>query len=483
MRRDFLQRYIRLIGFVFCFSLFFFKDVSAQKKYALIVGVTDKSDVRQGGLGKSNDAFHVQEGLKRLGWDKDNIMTLDNEFNSDTGEPLPDESDPTLKNVKDGLKWLLKQDGDADVVLFHFAGHSDSKKNEAEKDGYDEGMKLTDGTLWDDEFTTLVKQFCNKSKSVIFQIDACWSEGMIDNVDNIIKDCPNIHFGYSSVESELSKTKEGCAMQGHAYTAEKWVDGLNGSPDEGFEPEHLAADKNKDKKITLEELEEFAKENVKKKSGGKQNPGFKDGNPKKDVNLNTCFVPDANDKNALAIILQPGMLFATNHKFHDNYGNGIIYSFGIEYFLPKGFSVTAEMSNWKKHDYETFYTGTIDNTLTLNPLFFSIHYNFILNKNFQPYVGFGIGMDLAKLTIDSTLITQQQNMSRSAEFSQNNLGFKSFLGSNYRIFPRISLNSEIAYYYFPKALWSLPANRVVISLGLKYFLFAGIINEVPCNIK
>jgi hypothetical protein len=264
------------------------KRASAEN-YAVVIGYTSSKDLppppSPGLATKLPDAYNVQEGLKMLGWKQENLQVRDNEFDAD-GNPKPDGSDPTKQKVIDDLNWLLSMNGKADVVLFHYAGHTDSRENSKEADGWDEGIVLTDGTLWDDEFTEIIKEFCGKSKAVIIQVDACWAEGLIDDPENVIKQCPNMHFGFSSTEDRTSTSHPTTALQGHAYTYYKWVEGFGYDLDENWQPKKtVVADKNEDGKVTVEELEGYATTRVKNRTQNQQQPGSYDGNLQEEIPL------------------------------------------------------------------------------------------------------------------------------------------------------------------------------------------------------
>jgi hypothetical protein len=127
--------------------------------------------------------------------------TLDAELMSIALSPsyeiyMPNEEEITYQNFLISLSQISQYEDDNDVTLIYFAGHGKQVEDEDifpegeydELDGYDEGIILYDNTLLYDDIIAETLNDADFQGTVVFIFDCCYSGGMIDDINKVIKD-------------------------------------------------------------------------------------------------------------------------------------------------------------------------------------------------------------------------------------------------------------------------------------------------------
>lgn len=92
-----------------------------------------------------------------------------------------------------------------DNLLIYYSGHGTNGVDYEEADGYREGIYLTDGTYWDDEFT-LVLQDIPQGANVIIVLDSCFARGSTIPKGCVI--CKRKFVQTQPIVPEIKKTKQ-----------------------------------------------------------------------------------------------------------------------------------------------------------------------------------------------------------------------------------------------------------------------------------
>lgn len=143
-------------------------------KYAVIVGINYIKDPEAALAGCCNDARIMQEVVKSKGFKDRNIRML-----VDDDDSVPD---PTGRELKKALKWLVSNRKHGDVLFFHFSGHGtqipDVDGDEADRK--DEAICLEGMFLMVDD--DLKEYFSNipDGVNVTVVMDCCHSGSMLD---------------------------------------------------------------------------------------------------------------------------------------------------------------------------------------------------------------------------------------------------------------------------------------------------------------
>ncbi|PBK64313.1 hypothetical protein ARMSODRAFT_962150 [Armillaria solidipes] len=134
-----------------CFS---YSKCTGRKK-ALCIGINYRGQSREL-KGCVNDARHIRDFLMdQWGYKSEDIVML-------TDDSTNPRSQPTRKNMLDGMRWLIKDAQRHDSLFFHYSGHGGQTpdKDGDEVDGYDEVIFPVDfkdqGEIIDDEMHSIM---------------------------------------------------------------------------------------------------------------------------------------------------------------------------------------------------------------------------------------------------------------------------------------------------------------------------------------
>ncbi|MCK5719104.1 MAG: caspase family protein, partial [Thiomargarita sp.] len=266
-------------------SLFFiFNSVSSfALQHALVVGINEYPDY-ENLEGAVNDAKIIVEALRRIQVNIPNERVLLN-------------AQATRGNVEQAWNNMVKQANAGDTLIFTYAGHGSHVKDiipfdeqNVGNNGEDETLVLYDKMIRDDELTELFSK-ANKFK-IVFLADSCHSYGFLTRSGNcrssrsipqqLIKanqrffTTKNTYFYTKGDEKEKlphvtfitavdNDTLEVCEMtfKGKAHGALSW-----------FFAQALAgkADRNNDKLLDFQELNDYISHSVAEVSQYSQNP-------------------------------------------------------------------------------------------------------------------------------------------------------------------------------------------------------------------
>lgn len=216
-------------------SLFVCSLCSVAETYVVCVGIGNYASPNVKNLTKTeNDAKAMAEFFKQ---GTDNVITITGKYG-------------TKAKILSSIKSQFNRAKRGDKIIFYFSGH-----------GYPGGFcpyemrKIEDGISYD-EVIKLMQQ-SNATDKFIFA-DAC-NSGAIRQVDKVVKpEVGNIVFFLSSRGNEYSIESPFLA---NGYFTKHLLRGLSG-----------AADKNKDRAVSVSELFNYVNERVKTQTKGKQHP-------------------------------------------------------------------------------------------------------------------------------------------------------------------------------------------------------------------
>lgn len=169
----------------------------------------------------------------------------------------------TDKNIKKGLSNIVNSVEQGDVVMLFFSGHGSKEGN----DTYFLSVNAESDDLFSsavnfDDIRSATRRLKDKKCKVLIFMDACHSGalyGQKSTTENFAFSEPGVIGFYSSTESQKSNESE------------KWSNGIfTKALIEGLKGKAVDADGN----ITLDNLEKYIRETVRKATNGKQMPIF-----------------------------------------------------------------------------------------------------------------------------------------------------------------------------------------------------------------
>lgn len=90
----------------------------------------------------------------------------------------------TRASFRDNVKAQILNMKSGDVLLIYYSGHGTNGLDINEPDRLREGIYLTDGTFWDDEFNEIL-QLTPEGGKVIVVLDSCFAKGSTTTKSNI----------------------------------------------------------------------------------------------------------------------------------------------------------------------------------------------------------------------------------------------------------------------------------------------------------
>ena len=201
--------------------------IAAQKTYVLITGVSNYPNEEDKVGQTTKDAKNLAKFWKRM---TPNVTLLTSAY-------------VTTDNITKKLTEICEAATEKDIIVFYYAGH-----------GVEDYLYIYDGVY---PYHRLLKILnASKAKAKICLVNACHS-GSIQKAAKQ-NDSPAYALFSSSRSNEVSYE---ASILGAGYFSQALLKGLRG-----------AADKNKDKLVTVKELYEYAHADVPRRSKGAQHP-------------------------------------------------------------------------------------------------------------------------------------------------------------------------------------------------------------------
>ncbi|KAK0206820.1 caspase domain-containing protein [Desarmillaria ectypa] len=149
------------------------------RKKALCIGINYRGQPHEL-KGCINDARHIRDFLMHhWGYKSEDIVMLTDDSNNPR-------SQPTRKNMIDGMRWLVKNAQPHDSLFFHYSGHGGQAKDldGDEVDGYDEAIFPVDfkrrGQIIDDEMHSIMVKPLPTGCRLTALFDCCHSGTALD---------------------------------------------------------------------------------------------------------------------------------------------------------------------------------------------------------------------------------------------------------------------------------------------------------------
>ncbi|KAK0461836.1 caspase domain-containing protein [Desarmillaria tabescens] len=149
------------------------------RKKALCIGINYRGQPHEL-KGCINDARHIRDFLMHhWGYKPEDIVML-------TDDSTNPRSQPTRKNMLDGMRWLVKNAQPHDSLFFHYSGHGGQTKDQDgdEVDGYDEVIFPVDfkrrGQIIDDEMHSIMVKPLPAGCRLTALFDCCHSGTALD---------------------------------------------------------------------------------------------------------------------------------------------------------------------------------------------------------------------------------------------------------------------------------------------------------------
>ena len=251
MKRSIIQ--VMKLSF-FCICLVAFTNVSAQNTYALIVGISQYKEMPALQYA-DRDAIAFAEFVKGQGAAEEQVKVFLNE-------------EATRLNIVDELYNLSKKTKAGDRFYFYFGGHGDLEAQIA----YHNSLLLLHGSLRKNyfqgqeflqlsELRTWLGTLAQKKVQVVFIADACHSGGLIGGKEGLSKTQQALQESWAGITKILSSQSNEYSLEGKQWGGGRGlfsfhlVNGLKGK-----------ADANKNKLVSLGELEQYLKTNVVKEA-------------------------------------------------------------------------------------------------------------------------------------------------------------------------------------------------------------------------
>lgn len=169
----------------------------------------------------------------------------------------------TDKNIKKGLSSLVGQVEQGDVVMLFFSGHGSKEGGETYfLSSNAESNDLFSSAVNFDEIRSAVKRLKDRKCRVLIFMDACHSGALYGQksvAESYALSEPGVIGFYSSTETQKSNESE---QWNNGIFTKALIEGLRGQA------------KDKDGNITIDELERYIRESVRKATKGKQMPIF-----------------------------------------------------------------------------------------------------------------------------------------------------------------------------------------------------------------
>ncbi|KAJ9159120.1 hypothetical protein P3X46_024646 [Hevea brasiliensis] len=150
-----------------------------RRKHALLIGVSYKG-TKYELKGTINDVKTMKDWLiNNFGFKAENIRIL-------TEEEPNEELKPTKENIRNSMKWLVKDCGGRDSLVFYFSGHGLRQPDfeNDERDGFDETIcpidYLTAGMILDNEIYSTIVRPLPEGVTLHAIVDACHSGTVLD---------------------------------------------------------------------------------------------------------------------------------------------------------------------------------------------------------------------------------------------------------------------------------------------------------------
>ncbi|MCD6560331.1 MAG: caspase family protein [Deltaproteobacteria bacterium] len=247
---------------------FHHRPAGEEKRWAVVIGISDYKDNRIPPLRySSNDARAFYSWL---------ISPNGGRFSQSRVKMLLD-MDATGRKIRDALYVWLRQADEKDIVVIYFAGHGSPESSAAPgnlfllpNDTEYDNIAATALPVWD--IKAAIERFI-KAKKVIVIADACHSYGIGKSFDISGRAVNPVSFGLreltgirdgicvinGSDENQLSR--EGTKWDGHGVFTYFLLKGLKGE-----------ADHNKDKIISIDDLNQYLFKKMSKATRGAQTP-------------------------------------------------------------------------------------------------------------------------------------------------------------------------------------------------------------------
>ncbi|KAK0491295.1 caspase domain-containing protein [Armillaria novae-zelandiae] len=149
------------------------------RKRALCIGINYRGQPHEL-KGCINDARHIRDFLiNHWGYKSEDVVML-------TDDSTNPRSQPTRKNMLDGMRWLVKNAQPHDSLFFHYSGHGGQTKDKDgdEVDGYDEVIFPVDfkrnGQIIDDEMHSIMVKPLPSGCRLTALFDCCHSGTALD---------------------------------------------------------------------------------------------------------------------------------------------------------------------------------------------------------------------------------------------------------------------------------------------------------------
>ena len=228
--------------------------IQAQNTYALIVGISQYKEMPALQYA-DRDALAFAEFVKGQGAAEEGVKVFLNE-------------EATRLNIVDELYNLSKKAKAGDRFYFYFGGHGDLEAQIA----YHNSLLLLHGSLRENyfqgqeflqlsELRTWLGTLAQKKVQVVFIADACHSGGLIGGVEGLTKTQQALQESWAGITKILSSQSNEYSLEGKQWGGGRGlfsyhlVNGLKGK-----------ADANKNKQVSLGELEQYLKTNVVKEA-------------------------------------------------------------------------------------------------------------------------------------------------------------------------------------------------------------------------